>query len=106
MHMNPTNQQKHKPSYPTARKIRRSCSRELYRASKRIGKWIQPDLVDQAEDLYFKKVILNLPWIVEHSSNRKALCDWWDENVRQEVAELWQVEPNILGKAFRESFGG
>lgn len=104
--MNPTNKMKHNQEIPTARKIRRSCSRELYRARKKINKWIAPDLVEQADALYFKKVALNLPWIAENSSNRKILSDWWEENVCPEIAELWQVDAKVLAKAFRESFGG
>ncbi|MCS7464753.1 dehydrogenase [Paenibacillus doosanensis] len=104
--MNPANQVKHNQSYPTARKIRRACVKELYRARKKIGKWIAPELVEQADELYYKKVLLNLPWIVEHNSNRKLLADWWDENVCPEIAELWSVEPAVLAKAFRDSFGG
>ncbi|PZE20704.1 dehydrogenase [Paenibacillus xerothermodurans] len=105
--MHPLNKEaKHKQQLPTARKIRRSCSRELYRTRKKLNKWISPELVEQAEQLYFKKVCLNLLWIVEHGSNRKLLSDWWEENVCPELAELWAVEPARLAKAFRESFGG
>jgi toxin CptA len=104
--MYPINRQKHAPSYPTARKIRRACNKELFRTIKRLKKWIAPDLVKQAEELYFKKVVLHLPWIVENESNRKALCDWWDKNVCPEIAALWEVEPAVLGKAFRDAFGG
>ncbi|WP_248928433.1 dehydrogenase [Paenibacillus hamazuiensis] len=104
--MNKMNQQKHAPSYPNARQIRRACSKELYRTIKRLGKWIAPNLVEQAETLYFKKVALNLPWIYENSSNRKVLADWWEENVCPEIAVLWNVEPAALGKAFRDAFGG
>ncbi|TDF94090.1 dehydrogenase [Paenibacillus piri] len=105
--MNPTNNNvKHNQSLPTARKIRRSCSRELYRARKKLNRWIAPDLVEQADELYFKKVALNLIWIVENASNRKVLSDWWEENVCPEIAELWSVDPATLAKAFRDSFGG
>jgi len=51
-------------------------------------------------------VVLNLPWIVEHASNRKALADWWAERVGPDIAALWNVEPAVLEKAFREAFGG
>ncbi|NOU96578.1 dehydrogenase [Paenibacillus sp. LMG 31456] len=105
--MNPmNNNMKHKQELPTARKIRRSCSRELYRTRKKINKWIAPELVEKADELYFKKVALNLLWIVENGSNRKLLADWWDENVCPEIAELWSVDPPLLAKAFRDSFGG
>ena len=108
--MNPMNNAKHtvkhNPSLPTARKIRRTCSRELYRARKKLNQWIAPELVEEAEKLYFKKVVLNLIWIVENGSNRKLLCDWWDEHVCPEIAELWSIEPNTLAQAFRDSFGG
>lgn len=99
-------QVKHDQNYPSARKIRRSCTREMYRARKKIGKWIAPHLVEQADELYYKKVMLHLPFIVENSSNRRLLADWWEENVGPEIAELWDIEPATLARAFRESFGG
>lgn len=94
------------PSLPTARGIRRTCSRELYRTRKKLNQWIAPELVAEAEKIYFKKVALNLLWIAENSSNRKKLCDWWEEQVCGEIAELWKIEPAVLARAFRESFGG
>ncbi|SFL68219.1 toxin CptA [Paenibacillus sp. 1_12] len=100
------NNVKHNQDYPTARKIRRSCSREMFRARKKLGQWIAPELVKQADELYFKKVILNMPWIVANGSNRRLLSDWWDEHIAPEVAELWKVDLAVLSKAFRDSFGG
>ncbi|MHA7965763.1 dehydrogenase [Paenibacillus sp. CAU 1782] len=97
---------KHSSSYPSARKIRRSCSNELYRTAKRLKIWIPGDKMDQAETIYLKKVILNLQWIYENRSNRKAQCDWWDENVSAEIAELWGVEAPKLSEAFRDAYGG
>ncbi|CAG7646215.1 dehydrogenase [Paenibacillus allorhizosphaerae] len=104
--MNPGNQMKHSQPLPTARGIRRACGKELYRARKKLGGYIAADLVAQADDLYYKKVLLNLPYIVENRSNRKLLADWFDDNVCGEIAELWSVEPKALAKAFRDSFGG
>jgi toxin CptA len=98
--------EKHAQPYPTARQIRRSCNRELYRTMKKLKIWIPPEQIIKAEELYFKKVVLNLPWIVEHASNRKALADWWAERVGPDIAALWNVEPAVLEKAFREAFGG
>lgn len=103
--MRPTNE-KHTTGYPTARKIKRACSNELYRTAKRLNKWIPKEKVEEAEKLYFKKVALNLPWIHEHQSNRKVLSDWWDENVSAEIAELWEVDRTALCEAFRHAFGG
>jgi len=51
-------------------------------------------------------VMANLPWIIENRLNRKKLADWWEEEVCPEIARLWNVEPQVLAKAFRESFGG
>ncbi|MDF2714297.1 MAG: dehydrogenase, partial [Paenibacillus sp.] len=34
------------------------------------------------------------------------LSNWWDENVCQEIATLWNVEPADLSRAFRDAFGG
>ncbi|ALS26540.1 dehydrogenase [Paenibacillus cisolokensis] len=98
--------EKYQAGYPTARKIRRACNQELYRTVKRLKKWIPKERIQQAEKLYFQKVTLNLPWIYEHYSNRKALADWWDENVSGEIAELWEVDRAKLCAAFREAFGG
>lgn len=98
--------QKHTAGYPTARKIRRACSNELYRAVKRLKLWISKEKLEKAEDIYFKKVILNLTWIYENKSNRKVQCDWWEENVSAEIAELWEVDRTQLCTAFREAYGG
>lgn len=98
--------EKHSKPLPNARTIRRSCNRELYRTIKRLKIWIPPKDMIKAEDLYFKKVILNLVWIAENGSNRRVLADWWEEHVCPEIAPLWNVEPLVLAKAFRESFGG
>lgn len=103
--MNKTNE-KHKQQLPSARGIRRACSKELYRAAKRLKTWISPDQMKQAEELYTKKVMLNLLYIVENSSNRKLLADWWEENVSGEIAELWKVDVQSLNHAFRDAFGG
>lgn len=106
MSLNPANHTKHTRPLPSARGIRRTCSKELYRARKRLKQWIAPDLVAQADELYYKKVMLNLPYIAENSSNRKLLSDWFDEHVCPEVAALWGVDPDALGRAFRDAFGG
>ncbi|MFF2480854.1 dehydrogenase [Paenibacillus sp. NPDC058071] len=98
--------QKHASGLPTARKIRRACSNELYRTVKRMKVWVPEEKLEQAEAIYFKKVILNLVWIAEHESNRKVLADWWDENVSEEIAALWEVDGDRLRQAFREAFGG
>lgn len=97
---------KHTAEFPNTRKIRRACNKELYRTIKRLKIWIPPEQLTQAEELYFKKVVLNLPWITENGSNRKALSDWWEAHVCPGIAALWNVEPEQLTKAFRESFGG
>lgn len=103
--MKPPNE-KHKPQYPTARKIRRACSNELYRTIKRLKLYVPKEKADQAEALYYRKVLLNLQWITEHHSNRKLLADWWEEHVSEDIAELWDVDRSKLCSAFRESFGG
>jgi hypothetical protein len=102
---NKTNE-KHNPQYPNARAIRRACSKELYRTAKRLKTWISPELMKLAEETYFKQVVLNLAVIVEMQSNRKAQADWFEEHVSKEVAELWQVEPAVLNRAFRDAYGG
>lgn len=97
---------KHESSLPTARKIRRSCNTELYRAVKRLKLWIPPERMAEAEQLYLERVMIRLPYITEHRSNRKLLCDWWDEHVCPDIAKLWEVDPERLSRAFRDAFGG
>jgi hypothetical protein len=100
------NGEKHKQELPSARKVRRSCNKELYRTIKKLNKWIPPEKVAEAERLYFTKVVPNLLWIAENGSNRRKLADWWADHVAPELATLWDVEPERLVKAFRDSFGG
>lgn len=101
-----TSAPKHNTGYPTARTIRRACSKELYRTVKRLKVWIPQDKMDEAEALYFKKALLNAIWIYEHRSNRKAQADWWDDNVSADIAALWGVDRAKLCEAFREAYGG
>jgi toxin CptA len=103
--INRTNE-KHGQDLPTLRKIRRACNRELYRTVKRLKIWLPPEKIAQAEELYLKKVVENLIFISENGSNRKLLSDWWEENVCEDIAKLWDVEPAKLAKAFRDAFGG
>ncbi|GIO69166.1 dehydrogenase [Paenibacillus sp. FSL M7-1455] len=103
--MPPISQKKDAP-LPSARGIRRACSKELYRTVKRLKVYVPDDALREGETLYYRKVIGNLIWIHENRSNRKLLCDWWDEAVRAELAALWKVDEEHLGKAFREAFGG
>ncbi|KIL40013.1 dehydrogenase [Gordoniibacillus kamchatkensis] len=98
--------EKHTKQLPTVRGVRRACARELYRAAKRLKVYIPPERMAEAEKLYVGKVLQNLLYIAENGSNRKALADWWDENVNAEVAALWNVEPEKLARAFRDAFGG
>lgn len=97
---------KHQTALPTPRKIRRGCSKELYRTIKRLGVYIPQDQLEAGETLYYKKVIANLLWIHENSSNRKLLADWWDKEVSPELAELWSLDRETLSNAFRAAFGG
>lgn len=97
---------KHEKPLPSARQIRRSCAKELYRTIKRLKTYISPELTEQAEELYFKKVIQNLLWIVENGSNRRELSNWFEKEVAPEIAVLWNVKPEELSQAFRDAFGG
>jgi hypothetical protein len=96
--------EKHTQKHPSLRNIRRACQRELYRTVKKLNKYISPDIMKQAEQIYLQKVVLNLPWIAENGSNRKLLANWWKDNVCDEIAVLWNVEPSTLAIAFRDSF--
>ncbi|MHA0858430.1 hypothetical protein [Paenibacillus sp. CMAA1364] len=91
---------------PTPRSIRRACSKELYRTIKRMKVHIPDPLLQQGEDMYYRKVIGNLIWIHENHSNRKILYQWWEREVSQELALLWQVDHRKLCVAFRDAFGG
>ncbi|MCM3786365.1 hypothetical protein M3231_25795 [Neobacillus mesonae] len=91
---------------PSARTIRRACSKELYRTVKRLKLYIAPELMKQGEDMYFRKVIANLVWVTEHQDNRKAQCDWWDQEVLPELSVLWNVPEAKLSAAFRDAYGG
>ena len=97
---------KHQQPLPKLRTIRRSCSKELYRTLKRLNRYVEPDKVKAAEQLYYQKVGANLLFIVENGSNRKKLADWWEDNVCPEIAELWDVPPKTLARAFRTAFTG
>jgi hypothetical protein len=96
--------EKHNKSLPSLRHIRRSCHRELYRTVKKLKTFITEDQMKAAEQIYIKKVVFNLPWISENGSNRKKLADWWEEQVCADIADLWNVEPATLAKAFHDSF--
>ena len=91
---------------PSARQLRRTCNKELYRTIKRLNQWIPPEKIAEAERLYYKKVVFNLTWIIENGKNRKKLADWWAEAVAPEIAELWNVNEEKLVRAFRSAFGG
>ncbi len=97
---------KQPPQLPTARGIRRSCKNELYRTIKRLKMYIPPEKIQEAEQLYFKKVVGKLIWIVENGQNRKKLADWFDEAVAGDIAEIWGIDKERLSSAFRDSFGG
>ncbi len=97
---------KHEQDAPSLRKIRRSCQKELYRAAKRMKKWIPDDKMKQAEAFYLQKTVGNLQWIAENGNNRKMLCDWWEDEVCEEIARIWEVDRVQLARAFRSAFGG
>lgn len=104
--MHTFNQAKHTRPLPTARGIRRACSKELYRTRKRMNLWVPAAKVEEAEKLYFRKVVGNLLWIHENGSNRKVLADWFEQEVAGDIAAIWEVDAAALAKAFREAFGG
>ncbi|THF72997.1 dehydrogenase [Cohnella fermenti] len=104
--MNMNHQPKHAAPLPSARTIRRACGNELYRTVKRLRLYVPDEKLRQAEELYVKRVIGNLIWIHENRSDRRKLADWWNAEVSESVAELWDVEPERLRRAFRDAFGG
>lgn len=98
--------EKHRPQLPSARQVRRSCNRELYRTLKKLKLRIPPEDVAKAEQFYFAKLVPNLVWVAENGSNRKRLADWWEEHVAPGIAEIWKVDAGKLSRAFRDAFGG
>ncbi|WP_217595389.1 dehydrogenase [Cohnella sp. GbtcB17] len=97
---------KHADSLPTARTIRRACGNELYRTLKRLKTYVPDAKVKEAEELYVRRVMLNLLWIHEHRSDRKKLADWWEAEVASDIASLWEIDRDRLARAFRDAFGG
>ncbi|MEC0093245.1 dehydrogenase [Paenibacillus macquariensis] len=104
--MPPNHTAKNTRPLPTPRGIRRACSKELYRTLKRMKTHIPAPLLKQGEELYYRKVIGKLIWIHENSSNRKLLYQWWESDVSEELATLWEVDQGKLCLAFRDAFGG
>lgn len=98
--------EKHSAPLPSARGIRRSCNKELYRTMKRMKLWVPQERVSEAEKYYFRKVVENLLWIHENGKNRKLLSDWFEREVAGDIAKMWNVDRQALATAFRESFGG
>jgi hypothetical protein len=105
-HMKSFSNEKHTQPLPSLRRIRRACQRELYRTVKKLKTFINDEQMKAGEQIYTRKVVLNLPWIAENGSNRKKLADWWEEHVCADIAQLWNVESSVLAKAFRDSFDG
>lgn len=97
---------KHETPLPNARGIRRACSRELYRTAKRLDRYIPAERMKEAEELYMKRVMLDLPYIVQNGSNKRLLCDWFEEHAAAEIAELWEQDAKQVAQAFRAAFGG
>ncbi|HZG86502.1 dehydrogenase [Paenibacillus sp.] len=98
--------QKHTAQLPSPRSIRRACSRELYRALKRLDVYVPQEKIEEAETIYYKKVVGNLLWIFEHRSNKKKQAEWWAEAVAPEIAPLWGVNEDALVRAFKDGFAG
>lgn len=97
---------KHEKGLHSARHIRRACSRELYRTAKRLKLYVPSEAMKKAEDFYFRKVAMNLPFISENGSNKKVLADWFEQNAAGEIASFWNVDSRAVADAFRQSFGG
>ena len=76
----------------------------MLRTAKKLKTAISAEHMEQGEQIYVYKVMLNLAWILENGSYRKKLADWWEVNVCPDLAAIWQVEPIVLAHAFRDSF--
>ena len=98
--------QRNSEAIPNPRAIRRACGRELYRTAKRLNARIPAEKMKTAVEIYFRKMIPKLIWIYENRNNRKVLADWWEQEVGPEIAQLWEVKPEELARAFRSAFGG
>lgn len=95
-----------KREVPSARQLRRSCNKELYRTAKRLNIWLPKEKFEEAEKYYFQQVVLKLPWIIENGNKRKLLCDWFETDVAPQIATIWEVDTKRLADAFRHAFGG
>jgi len=96
----------HRPEYPSARKIRRSCQTELYRTIKKMKVWVDPDKVEKANQFYYQKVVQNSVWIHENRANRKKQVEWWESHCCDEMASILEVNREALAIAFRASYIG
>lgn len=104
--MTMSHMKKHEPKLPTARAIRRACSKELYRTKKRLKVWISEELMITAEQIYIRKVSQHLLWIVENQHNKKAQAEWWATEVSGDIAALWNVDQQALIAAFSHAYAG
>ncbi|MFD2115421.1 dehydrogenase [Paenibacillus yanchengensis] len=104
--MTMSHMKKHDPKLPTARAIRRACSKELYRTIKRLKVWIDDEKIAAAEQIYVQKVAHHIIWIVENQQNKKAQANWWAQEVSAEIAQLWNVDQQALIAAFSHAYTG
>lgn len=91
-------------NYPTARKIRRDCSKELYRALKRMNVHVEESKLIEAEKYYTKMVITNHPTMRELHNNRNGQVQWWNEHCSEQLALILEVEHSAFVEAFTKAY--
>lgn len=90
--------------YPTARKIRRDCSKEIYRALKRMNVHVEQSKLTEAEQYYTKMVITHFQVIRELSKNRKNQVQWWDEHCSEQLSVILGVDRTAFVEAFTKAY--
>src|SRR5690606_41032830 len=88
---------------PTARKIRRDCSKELYRAIKRMDIYVSQDKIEQAERYYAQMVATHYLHLRE-LNQRKKQVEWWEEHCSTKLAELLEVDQQLFIQAFKRAY--
>jgi len=92
--------------YPTARKIRRDCSKELYRALKRMNVYVNQDKIKEAELYYAQMVATHYLLLADLKKQRKKQVEWWEEHCSGKLADILELNHDQFVQAFRRTYLG
>ena len=92
--------------YPTARKIRRDCSKELYRALKRMDVYVKESKLKEAELYYAKMVATHYLHLADLNKQRKKQVEWWKEHCSEQIATILDVNHEQFVQAFTQAYLG